>query len=126
MVAGLNQPPLASRRSVSRQSVGRELPPPVRDMASATGPSVILRPYRYNAVTFVDTGYLISVRLPRRAAKRSEVHRVRSHHSLDPFLTGLDGPMFVVTAAHPESGARAGCLVGFATQCSIDPDLFVV
>jgi flavin reductase (DIM6/NTAB) family NADH-FMN oxidoreductase RutF len=46
--------------------------------------------------------------------------------NLDPFLDGLDSPMFVVTTAHPETGVRAGCLVGFTTQCSIDPDLFVV
>ena len=38
--------------------------------------------------------------------------------------SGLDVPMFVVTAA--ANGERNGCLVGFATQCSIDPLLFVV
>ncbi|MDQ3957125.1 MAG: flavin reductase family protein [Actinomycetota bacterium] len=37
---------------------------------------------------------------------------------------GLDYPMFVVTAAAGER--RAGCLVGFASQCSIDPPRFVV
>jgi flavin reductase (DIM6/NTAB) family NADH-FMN oxidoreductase RutF len=36
----------------------------------------------------------------------------------------LDYPMFVVTAA--VGGERAGCLVGFATQCSIDPQRFLV
>ena len=36
----------------------------------------------------------------------------------------LDYPMFVVTAA--AGGERAGCLVGFATQCSIDPARFLV
>lgn len=36
----------------------------------------------------------------------------------------LDYPMFVVTAA--AGGARAGCLVGFTTQCSIDPARFLV
>ncbi|HEX2274430.1 MAG TPA: flavin reductase family protein [Acidimicrobiales bacterium] len=36
----------------------------------------------------------------------------------------LDYPMFVVTAAAGEE--RAGCLVGFATQCSLDPVRFVV
>lgn len=36
----------------------------------------------------------------------------------------LDYPMMVVTAA--AGGRRAGCLVGFATQCSIDPPLFAV
>jgi flavin reductase (DIM6/NTAB) family NADH-FMN oxidoreductase RutF len=36
----------------------------------------------------------------------------------------LDYPMMVVTAA--AAGERAGCLVGFATQCSIDPPRFAV
>ena len=40
-------------------------------------------------------------------------------------LTGaIDYPMFVVTAA--ADGERAGCLVGFATQCSISPPRYVV
>ena len=39
-------------------------------------------------------------------------------------VSGLDYPMFIVTAAVGEE--RAGCLVGFATQCSIDPLRFVV
>ena len=37
---------------------------------------------------------------------------------------GLDYPLFVVTAAAGEE--RDGCLVGFATQCSIHPPLFLV
>ncbi|MGC4804804.1 flavin reductase family protein [Micromonospora sp. DT233] len=45
---------------------------------------------------------------------------------LDPFLDGLDNPMFVVTTVHRDSGERSGCLVGFASQCSIEPDRFVV
>ena len=36
----------------------------------------------------------------------------------------LDYPMFVVTTAHGEQ--RAGCLVGFATQASINPPRFLV
>jgi flavin reductase (DIM6/NTAB) family NADH-FMN oxidoreductase RutF len=39
-------------------------------------------------------------------------------------LGELDYPMFIVTAA--AGGERAGCLVGFATQCSIDPVRFIV
>ncbi|WP_426361854.1 flavin reductase family protein [Streptomyces sp. E-08] len=42
----------------------------------------------------------------------------------DPFTDVLDGPMYVVTAA--SGGERAGCLVGFASQCSIDPPRFIV
>jgi flavin reductase (DIM6/NTAB) family NADH-FMN oxidoreductase RutF len=36
----------------------------------------------------------------------------------------LDYPMLIVTTA--AGGERAGCLVGFATQCSIDPPRFLV
>jgi flavin reductase (DIM6/NTAB) family NADH-FMN oxidoreductase RutF len=46
---------------------------------------------------------------------------------LEPFhdLVGqLDYPMLVVTAA--TGTHRAGCLVGFATQCGIDPPRFLV
>lgn len=37
----------------------------------------------------------------------------------------IDYPMFVATTIGPD-GERAGCLVGFATQCSIDPPRFLV
>ena len=36
----------------------------------------------------------------------------------------LDYPLYVVTAAAGEE--RDGCVVGFTTQCSIDPPLFLV
>jgi flavin reductase (DIM6/NTAB) family NADH-FMN oxidoreductase RutF len=36
----------------------------------------------------------------------------------------LEYPMFIVTVS--EGGERSGCLVGFATQCSIDPPRFIV
>src|SRR5690348_6276936 len=42
----------------------------------------------------------------------------------DAFVDGLDYPMFVVTTAH--GGERAGCLVGFTTQASIDPPRMLV
>jgi flavin reductase (DIM6/NTAB) family NADH-FMN oxidoreductase RutF len=45
----------------------------------------------------------------------NEVHRLVSE---------LDYPMFIVTATDGEE--RAGCLVGFATQCSINPPRFLV
>jgi flavin reductase (DIM6/NTAB) family NADH-FMN oxidoreductase RutF len=35
----------------------------------------------------------------------------------------LDYPMFIATVA--ADGERAGCLIGFATQCSIDPPRFL-
>ena len=46
--------------------------------------------------------------------------------SLNPFLAELNYPMFIVTTVHPGTGERAGCLIGFASQCSIEPDRFVV
>ncbi|MFD9412072.1 flavin reductase family protein [Streptomyces sp. NPDC059989] len=43
---------------------------------------------------------------------------------LDAFAEVLDYPMYVVTTAVGDQ--RAGCLVGFASQCSIDPPRFMV
>ncbi|MET9801008.1 flavin reductase family protein [Streptomyces sp. NPDC006368] len=43
---------------------------------------------------------------------------------LNVFSGLLDYPMYVVTAS--AGGERAGCLVGFASQCSIDPPRFAV
>jgi flavin reductase (DIM6/NTAB) family NADH-FMN oxidoreductase RutF len=39
-------------------------------------------------------------------------------------MGSLDYPMFIATTA--AAGERAGCLVGFATQASIDPPRFLV
>jgi flavin reductase (DIM6/NTAB) family NADH-FMN oxidoreductase RutF len=44
--------------------------------------------------------------------------------TFDELVTDLDYPMFIVTAA--ADGERAGCLVGFATQSSIDPPRLTV
>ena len=44
-----------------------------------------------------------------------DVHRLVSE---------LDYPMFIVTAT--DGVEHAGCLIGFATQCSIDPPRFLV
>ena len=44
--------------------------------------------------------------------------------AFDDLVADLDYAMFIVTAARGEE--RAGCLVGFATQCSIDPPRFLV
>jgi flavin reductase (DIM6/NTAB) family NADH-FMN oxidoreductase RutF len=41
--------------------------------------------------------------------------------TFDLFVAGLDYPMHIVTVPGP-----AGCLVGFATQCSIGPPRFLV
>ena len=47
-----------------------------------------------------------------------------TRQTFNALVSELDYPMFVVTAA--VSGERVGCLVGFATQCSIDPPRFLV
>ena len=39
-------------------------------------------------------------------------------------VSAIDYPMFIVTVA--AGGERAGCLIGFATQCSISPPRFLV
>ncbi len=50
-----------------------------------------------------------------RDAAATEVHEL---------VSDLDYPMFIVTATNGRE--RAGCLVGFATQCSINPPRFLV
>lgn len=40
------------------------------------------------------------------------------------FVADLDYPLFVVTTQH--AGERSGCLIGFATQVSIDPPRMLV
>ena len=44
--------------------------------------------------------------------------------AFEEIAAGLDYPMYVVTAY--DGTTRAGCLVGFTTQCSIDPARFLV
>ncbi|MGH2745573.1 MAG: flavin reductase family protein [Gammaproteobacteria bacterium] len=45
-------------------------------------------------------------------------------HVVHELVSELDYPMFIVTVA--ADGERAGCLVGFTTQCSINPPRFLV
>jgi flavin reductase (DIM6/NTAB) family NADH-FMN oxidoreductase RutF len=47
-----------------------------------------------------------------------------SEKQFQRLVGSLDYPLFVVTAAAGEE--RDGCLVGFTTQCSIHPPLFLV
>jgi flavin reductase (DIM6/NTAB) family NADH-FMN oxidoreductase RutF len=47
-----------------------------------------------------------------------------SGSAFEQFVALLDSPMYVVTAN--VAGSRAGCLVGFASQVSIDPPRFLV
>jgi flavin reductase (DIM6/NTAB) family NADH-FMN oxidoreductase RutF len=43
--------------------------------------------------------------------------------AFERLVSTLDYPLFVVTVA--ADGERSGCLIGFATQCSIDPARFI-
>lgn len=47
-----------------------------------------------------------------------------SSSSFEELVSDLDYPMFIVTVA--ADGHRAGCLVGFASQASIDPQRLLV
>jgi flavin reductase (DIM6/NTAB) family NADH-FMN oxidoreductase RutF len=49
---------------------------------------------------------------------------MRERHAVHELVSELDYAMFIATVA--ADGERAGCLVGFATQCSIDPPRFLV
>ncbi|HUR76709.1 MAG TPA: flavin reductase family protein [Acidimicrobiales bacterium] len=40
-------------------------------------------------------------------------------------VAAIDYPLFIVTTS-ASGGERSGCVVGFATQCSIDPPRFLV
>src|SRR5919199_244580 len=44
--------------------------------------------------------------------------------AFDALVGALDYPMFIATTV--AGGERSGCLVGVATQCSIDPARFLV
>ena len=44
--------------------------------------------------------------------------------TFNSLVSDLDYPMFIVTAC--ADGERSGCLIGFATQASIDPSRFLV
>jgi flavin reductase (DIM6/NTAB) family NADH-FMN oxidoreductase RutF len=45
-------------------------------------------------------------------------------HAFETIVAGLDTPVYVVTTAAGDE--RDGCLVGFASQCSIKPPRFAV
>ena len=47
-----------------------------------------------------------------------------SDHTFGTLVSSMDNPLIVVTTA--EAGERAGCLVGFHTQSSIDPERYCV
>jgi flavin reductase (DIM6/NTAB) family NADH-FMN oxidoreductase RutF len=47
-------------------------------------------------------------------------------HDFAAFVGELDYPMYVLTLDGGEPYGRSGCLIGFATQCSIAPPRFLV
>ena len=47
-----------------------------------------------------------------------------AYAEFNELVADIDYPMFIVTVA--DGDERAGCLVGFATQSSIDPPRFIV
>ncbi|MFK0203286.1 flavin reductase [Streptomyces lavendulae] len=77
-----------------------------------------LRPRPAGPIAFTRAGARLG-RRPRRAHGRGGAVT-----ELDPFTDDLDGPVYVVTVA--VGAERAGCLVGFASQCSIDRPRFIV
>ena len=46
--------------------------------------------------------------------------------TFEPFTSGLTYPMYVLTVPAVAEARPAGCLVGFATQASIDPPRMLV
>lgn len=50
--------------------------------------------------------------------------RASDQEAYECLVSHLDRPMFIVTAASEQE--QAGCLVGFATQCSLDPPRWYV
>jgi flavin reductase (DIM6/NTAB) family NADH-FMN oxidoreductase RutF len=50
---------------------------------------------------------------------------VSGARAFEALVDRLDYPMLIVTAA-AAGGERSGCLVGFATQCSLDPPRYLV
>jgi flavin reductase (DIM6/NTAB) family NADH-FMN oxidoreductase RutF len=63
-------------------------------------------------------------RFPVRIDERCVGTKGRMTLPFDTIVAELEYPMVVVTVA--ADGERAGCLVGFSTQCSIDPARYAV
>jgi riboflavin biosynthesis pyrimidine reductase/flavin reductase (DIM6/NTAB) family NADH-FMN oxidoreductase RutF len=59
-------------------------------------------------------------------AEAAEAGDDRGRAAFHAAMAHLDTPMQIVTAVAPDDGELAGCLVGFAAQCSIEPPRFMV
>jgi flavin reductase (DIM6/NTAB) family NADH-FMN oxidoreductase RutF len=55
---------------------------------------------------------------------RTSQDRTSQDRAFQDIVATIDYPMWIVTVA--AGGERSGCLVGFTTQCSIDPPVFGV
>lgn len=62
--------------------------------------------------------------MPNTVPAAAAAGRPLTTEEFDDFVEGLDYPLFVVTAS--DGRERSGCLVGFATQTSIDPPRLLV
>jgi flavin reductase (DIM6/NTAB) family NADH-FMN oxidoreductase RutF len=52
------------------------------------------------------------------------VEDAQTNEAFDQLAGAMEYPLFVVTTVD-EAGERGGCLIGFATQCSIEPPRFL-
>lgn len=50
---------------------------------------------------------------------------ISGHDRFDDIMSAVDTAMWIVTARAADDGERAGCLMGFAAQVSIDPLRFL-
>lgn len=55
---------------------------------------------------------------------RAGAHATVDEEAFDRFVRPLDPPLVIVTTIH--DGERTGCIVGFHTQCSIEPRRYAV
>ena len=105
-----------------------EDPPPHATSAAASAPAPS-RPSASRRETGVATRTMMAARRCDNAVRIVTVRgRVdvwtMTDNPFERLAARIDSPMYVVTAA--ADGEHAGCLVGFSTQCSIDPARFLV
>jgi flavin reductase (DIM6/NTAB) family NADH-FMN oxidoreductase RutF len=107
-------------------------------MSGAIQPAALLRPSglglrivdelseRWGSSAY-DGGKIVWVEMPTRAATDVDLRsgdRSDWHDALDALMERTDAPMIVVTASY--RGERGGCLVGFHSQCSVNPVRYAV
>jgi flavin reductase (DIM6/NTAB) family NADH-FMN oxidoreductase RutF len=99
----------------------------------ARGPDTGARRFRFSGPPAgvveqaVAAGVALAVELLGASSDRPgdrDRHPQESEADLNGLIAGLDYPVFVVTAQ--DHGEQSGCLVGFATQASLDPQRLLV